>query len=245
MWRRIRSQANLRNLISLYGPLVGIALLIVALYFTALGFRPLRLLPEIVLICTIFVGFIMYEIIEKSRASQWKCSRVLAPVLVAIILVGVFGSGIAKVYESPYTRQDNDQATRTEVAGINWLFHDKNGDMAISSHCFALGRFADFLLTREERSQRRDIPYGRGIYHPPPHFGYHKGAWLGEYYAEDTLMVLGDRDRLRYVEVYPELAKYRFYPEDFGRLEKDPTVDKLYSNTGLDVYLVRGCGICE
>jgi hypothetical protein len=56
-------------------------------------------------------------------------------------------------------------------------------------------------------------------------------------------MVLGNRDRLRYVEVYPGLAKYRYYPDDFERLEGDPTVNKLYSNGGLDVYLVYGAGM--
>jgi len=94
-------------------------------------------------------------------------------------------------------------------------------------------------LTREERSERQDIPRV-GAYSLVSHFGYHNAAWLGQYYAEDTYMVLGERDRLRYVEVFPALAKYRFYPEDFQRLEKDPTVDKLYSSGGLDVYYIHG-----
>jgi len=74
---------------------------------------------------------------------------------------------------------------------------------------------------------------------PPSHFGYHKEAWLGEYCTEDVYIVLGDRDRLRYVKVYPAMVKYRYYPEDFERLGGDPTVDKLYSNGGLGIYYVR------
>jgi len=240
LWRRIRAQPNLRNLVSLYGPLAGIALLIMALYFTAFGFSPLRLLPEIVLICTIFVGFVLYELVGKARASPRNRFRPIAPVLVAIILIAAFGSGVAKVYESPWILADNDQATHTEIAGMNWFFDNKNRDVAVCSHCFALGRFADFLLNEPEQSEREDIPVRIAINYPPPHFGYHKRAWLGEYYTDDVYLVLGERDRLRYVEVYPKLAKYRFYPSDFERLEGDPTVDKLYSSGGLDVYYING-----
>jgi hypothetical protein len=239
LWRRVGRQSNLGNLASLYGPLAGIALVIIALLFTGLGFGPLRLISPIILICTTFVGFIMYEIIEKSHASHWNYTRIIVPLLVAIILIGAFGHSTAKIYESPYVLEDNPYATQTEISGVDWLFNNKNEDIAISSHCFALGRFGDFLLTRQERIQRRDIPSRKIIYHPTEHFCYNKGAWLGECYDVDNYLVLGQRDRLRYIEVYPELAKYRYYPEDFARLAGDPTVDKLYSNGALDVYYIR------
>lgn len=239
LWRRARTDANLRNLACLYGPLAAIAVMIVALCFTAFGFGALRPLAYIILICTIFVGFVLYEIMERGHDSQHKYSHILAPVLVAIILIGAFGNGVGRLYASPHTLSDNYQVTQTEINGMDWLFSNKDQTLAIIAHCLPPGRFADFLVTHEESSQRQDIPrLEEGAYSTLPHFGYHKGAWLGEYYTEDTYMLLSDRDRLRYVKVYPELAKYRYYPEDFERLEQDITVDKLYSSGGTDIYLV-------
>jgi hypothetical protein len=46
-------------------------------------------------------------------------------------------------------------------------------------------------------------------------------------------------DRLQYVEVDPEVAQYRFYASDFDRLEDDPSVDKLYANSGLEVWYIH------
>jgi hypothetical protein len=237
LWRRIAKQPKLGNFVSLYGPLAAIALAIVALYFTAVGFSPLRFVMYIVLICTVFAGFMLYEIMGRARASHWNRARIIAPILVFLILAGVFGSGVSTLYASPLTLSDNYQVTRTEIDGVNWLLQNKDYSLDISAHCLPTRRFAYFLFTREERGQRQDI-LSRTAYSIPSHFGYHKGAWLGEYYDEDSYMVLGQRDRLRYVEVYPELAKYRFYPEDFERLEGDPTVNKLYSNGGLEVYYI-------
>jgi hypothetical protein len=239
LWRRLRKQANLRNLVLLYGPLAAIALLIVGLYFTGLDFGPLRFLPYIPLICTIFVGYVGYELIERAGISKRSSRvRVLAPILVGIVLLGAFGSGAANLYASPYNLNDNYQTTRTEIVGMDWLFDNKAYSLAISDHCLPPGRFADFLLTPEERSWRRDIPWLDGI-QPPSHFGYHKQTWLGGWYLKDAYLVLGERDKLRYVEVYPKLAKYRFYPEDFERLNSDPTLDKLYTNGECDIWLIH------
>jgi len=238
LWRRIGKQSNLGNLASLYGPLAAIVLVIVFLYLTAVGFSPLRFVMYIILICTIFAGFTLYEVIKNARTSRWKLARLIAPILVALFLAGAFANGAGRLYASPHTLNDNYQVAQTEINGMDWLFHNKDYALDISTHCLPPGRFADFILTSEEREQRQDIPR-RSAHSIPSHFGYHKGAWLGEYYDEDSYMALGKRDRLRYVEVYPELAKYRFYPEDFAQLEGDTTVDKLYTNGELDVYYIH------
>ena len=52
-------------------------------------------------------------------------------------------------------------------------------------------------------------------------------------------MVLNKEDRLLYTEVWPEMARYRFYPQDFEKLEQDPNVDKLYISNGLDIWYIH------
>lgn len=240
LWRRLRKQENVRNLVLLYGPLVSISVLIAVLFFTALPFDPQRFLTYILLICTIFVGFVLYELIKRAGTSQ-DSSRVsiLAPILVAIVLLGAFASGVANVYKSPHNLHDNRQTIRAEIAGMDWLLNNKSYSLPISANYYQPpGRFADFLLTREEREQRQDIPWQNGI-QLPPHFGYDKQHWLGEWYPTDTYLLVGERDRRIYLEVFPNLAKYRFYPQDFEWLEVDPTLDRLYCSNEFDVWLIR------
>jgi len=61
----------------------------------------------------------------------------------------------------------------------------------------------------------------------------------GETYTKDKYMILTQNDRLQYVEIYPEVAEFRFYPADFDKLEDDPSIDKIYDNRGLDVWYVH------
>jgi len=46
-------------------------------------------------------------------------------------------------------------------------------------------------------------------------------------------------DKVLYEEVYPEVRAFRFAPSDFEKLEHDPSVAKLYSNGGLDIYFIH------
>ncbi len=105
------------------------------------------------------------------------------------------------------------------------------------------GQVARFLLTQEERSRRQDIMTTRGMIRedlrPSWHFGYDKYSTLGQSYAQNTYMVLAGRDKSIYRDIHPRMAEIRFLPQDFERVSYDTTVDKLYSNGGLDVYFIN------
>ena len=73
----------------------------------------------------------------------------------------------------------------------------------------------------------------------PHRFGHTEHPTLGKWYANDTYLVLNKHDMLLYVEVFPEIAEFRFCPADFEKLEQDPGVAKLYSNGGLDIYFIH------
>ncbi len=42
-----------------------------------------------------------------------------------------------------------------------------------------------------------------------------------------------------YKDLYPEMADIRFQSQDFIKLEEDDSIDKLYTNTGLDFFYVH------
>lgn len=238
LWRGIRSRADIRDLASLYGPLAAIALLIVALFFTAVYFGPTRFLVYIAMICTILGGFTLYKFIDwaTSRHGKW-IARIVA-FFVAVFLVGVSMNSILKAYPSPYTLSPSYQTTQAEIDGMDWFLHNKDTGMNSSGWYYAPYRYAAFLLTPEEREQRGDF-LGNVTLQIPFHLGYDKYPTMGQSFEEDTHVVLRELNRRVYVDVFPRMADLRLLPSDFAKMENDPSLDKLYDNGGLEIWYLH------
>ena len=242
LWKETRTNKETNNLFPLYGPLLILGLFSVMLYFLNVGFGPLRILVYIVMICTIFTGFILYRIIEKIRENNKASFHKFALVLLITLIVSVSISGMLKLYPSPYILSISWQTTQTEVEGMNWLFHNKDLNIKISGISIAQHRFADLLLTPEEKREQkipRRLPEELRV---PFHFGYDNHSSLSASYEKDVYLGLTQRDESIYIDVFPEIAELRWYPSDFEKLEHDRGVDKLYSNGGFDVWYVCTLG---
>jgi hypothetical protein len=165
----------------------------------------------------------------------------LALALVIILLVGVSMNGMLKLYPSPYIVSSSYQTTQTEVEGMNWLFHSRNLDIKISGISIAPGRFADLLLTPEEKRAQRFPGYWALAEEMkvPFHFGYNNHSSLSASYNENVYLGLTQRDKSIFVDVLPEIAELRWYLNDFEKLEYDRGVDKLYTSGGFDVWYVH------
>lgn len=74
---------------------------------------------------------------------------------------------------------------------------------------------------------------------PPHHFRYDEFPTLGTSYTEGSYMLLAKIDRDLYTYVWPEVAEFRWLPSDFERLEIDYSLDKVYSDRGLDIRYIR------
>jgi hypothetical protein len=110
-----------------------------------------------------------------------------------------------------------------------------------------LNRLADYLLTPNQESAfisgeiKADLNTGleqlRDNQGPMPwHFNYNVYTSLGDWYPQNSYLVITQQDRLLYEDVYPEMQTIRFTKEDFNRIEQDASVDKLYTNGGMDIY---------
>jgi hypothetical protein len=239
IWKEMRTNKETNNLFSLYGPLAVMGLIIIMLYLFNVGFGPLRLLTYVTVICTIFTGFILYKIIEKIRQINNVQLSKFALGLVVILLVGVSISGMLKLYPSPYIVSSSYQTTQTEVEGMDWLFHNRNLDIKMSGMSIAQYRFADLLLTPEEKAEQK-IPWRLPEeLRVPYHFGYNNSSSLSTSYDKDVYLGLTQRDMSAYVDVLPEMAELRWYPSDFEKLEHDQGVDKLYTSGEFDVFYVH------
>jgi len=238
LWRGIRSRADIRNLASLYGPLGAIALLIVALFFTAVDFSPMRFAVYIAIVCTILGGLTLYKFIDWATSHHGEWLARIATFFVAVLLVGVSMNSILKAYPSPYTLSPSYQTTQAEIDGMDWFLHNKDTGMNSSGWYYAPYRYAAFLLTPDERGQREDF-LGNVTGSLPFHLGYDKYPMMGQGYEEDTYVVLRELNRVHYIDVFPRMAELRLLPSDFAKMEHDPSVDRLYANGGLEIWYVH------
>jgi hypothetical protein len=236
--KKLSGDRRLAFLSSFYGPLAGLVLVVGLLFISNLT-SPTRIVPYVVMISVVFTGFILYWIIQKTQGPhhRWYLSG-FGALFVSIILISVFALGVARFYPSSYILVANEQVTRTEITGMEWFFNNKEISTPITSIYITPRRFADFLLDSEERRQHRPVLKREEI-SPPWHFGYTEHVTLGESYAEDNYLLLSDIDRVTYEEVFPGMAEIRFLPNDFEELENDPSIDKLYSNGGMDVWYIQ------
>ncbi len=235
--KKIAKDKRLLYLFSLYGPLPAYALATLLLFLANLPATPLRMVAFVVLVALIFTGFMLSEMVAKARKLYWSGKRRLSIFLCALVVLILFGSyinGTLKLYPSPYTLYANDQVTRHDFLGMKWFFERKDTGILTSSFSIPQGRFAVFLLTSNERSNRKDI---LNSFTPTPeelklpfHFGYDKGKRLGEFYDKNTYLVLNKKDQLIYREVYPDMADIRFTSSDFEKLDEDDSLNKLYEN---------------
>ena len=52
-------------------------------------------------------------------------------------------------------------------------------------------------------------------------------------------MIITQKDKVRYMEIFPDIAQYEFTNQDFKRLDNDPGVDLIYSNSGLNYWKIN------
>jgi hypothetical protein len=214
------------KMFSVYGPIAIIFVVMIILYNTSI-FNPIRLLIYIIILSIICAGFTLAVTIEKTRDRR---RRFAASLIIALVLFGVSLNGISTLYLSPYIQAPNAQTTHGELDGLDWLFRQRDNSLDLAGISIAPQRMGDLLVGYHE--------VNRELVAVPPHFGYYENEQLGESFDSKSYLVLTERDEKLYTEIYPEIAEIRFLPQDFKKLELDPSVDKIYSGGGVDVYLL-------
>jgi hypothetical protein len=243
LWKKRDFSHDYRLLGLLTVPLGAIALAVMALYIVNLDFPPLRLLVYIRIICGLFTAYILLQAIGSKRDGFRGINTTLRASIVGVVIVGLFALGGLAIYPSKYIYGVSSQITQTEINGMDWFLHNGNSKENHTYLSETAFRFADLLLTPDERSKRTDISYSL-VNHTelkiPFHFGYDKSEYFGSSYQQNLYFVVNQLDRSIYQDVYPEMAKIRFEPQDFSQLETDPSVDKLYTNAGFDTFFIHG-----
>ncbi|MFC7229558.1 hypothetical protein N0B31_19325 [Salinirubellus salinus] len=168
--------------------------------------------------------------------SDWLRPTVGRVVVVVAVVSLTFVTVFALFY-SPLASLENHQVTQQELEGTGWVFEHRDPDLAISTLGVGMERHhhAQFGVWT-------DLPVGAfedpGI---PAHFNYTERPTFGASLEADRYFVVSELGRISYPEKFPDYrSQWRYTPEDFARLEHDPTVAHVYDNGELDTYRVTG-----
>lgn len=238
LWKKYTREQKEGCVLSLYGPFGIVCAFIAALYFFNLAFGPLRLLIYATMIGTVLSAYFLSYIIIKSEGKS-RITSLSTKLFVVLLLSGLFVGGLLNLYPSPYNLTLNYQTTKSDVEGMKYFFSHRDVNIPITGITVAPGRFADLLLTPEERLIQR-VPYYLEDAKVPWHFGYDTYSSLANSYEKETNLIITQKDRLIYTDLFPDMAEYRFEINDFERLGDDSSISLTYSNGGFDFWSIAG-----
>jgi len=252
MWNSRSIKGDNKIIFSFYGPIACYLILCGALFLFNFNFGPLRFLPYINILAPIVIGWLL--VFWRDRNSLYM-NKSLKNICIVVLISGLFVGCLLNNYSSPYALGTNYQDTEAELDGAKWFIENRDAKYPISGITFAPGRYAQALLTEDQKAIN-DLPnYLRSnlnlsfaasrkedsnAFQAPYHFGYWEGhnsiAW---YYDTETYLVVLERDLVYYKEQFANLANDRWHPADFYQLEYDPGLDLIYSNTGFETWIIN------
>lgn len=164
----------------------------------------------------------------EGTSYQPLVSGTLGCILVVLVVLVVFS-----VYPIPGLTGTNHHVTEAEVQGTEWLFENRDEEVLIEEFGIRQHRFSHlhYGTTNTSPTIRRENTV------PPRRFGYEENETFGANYDRDRYLILTQRGKTTYPEQYPEFRQYwRYTPEDFDRLEVDPSVSRIYDNGVVESY---------
>jgi len=240
LWRDFAAKDHSKFLFSFYGPYFAILFMMGALFVFNLSFGPFRLMIYISMLGTLFAAHLLtYFLTDRKTKRIPLLQRAYFKVLcVTVVITFLFFTSMLTLYSSPYNLGVNHQTTQSEVMGMTFCCDHRNVNSPVTVMTIYLGGFSYAFLNPEERAIQRLPALPDKDQRIPWHFGYDRYFTLSSVYANEIYICITQRDKLQYVDLFPEIASLRFTEMDFERLDYDPSVDFLYSNGGFDLWKV-------
>ena len=188
-----------------------------------------RFLAYFEILLPIFAAFTFYIILQKVNFRDWVNSSIL------FILIFTSALSMASLFPSTFVEQPNFQVTTMDMTGMKWFIEKKDYGIRCVFISLPPSRFSDAIIGYDvTHRQRLDITDSRKPV--PDHFGYSQYYSLGTQYPKDNYLTMTRTDRTVYTSVWKDVG--RFDNTDFDKLERDSTVNKLYSNSEMNVYYI-------
>ncbi|WP_346434748.1 hypothetical protein [uncultured Methanoculleus sp.] len=237
LWREFTTSDHNKFLFSFYGPFFAILFMMSIFFIFNLSFSPFRFIIYISMLGTLFAAYFLgYFLIDRRSKNNSLLQNISLKVsCVTVVITLLFLASMLSLYPSPYNLGTNYHTTQSEVMGMTFFYGHRDVNVPVTGITVAPGRFSHAFLTPKEQSVQR-LPMYLEERAAPWHFGYDKYYTLSALYTDEIDMIITQRDRLLYVDVFPVMAKFRFTKQDFERLDSD--INFLYSNGGFDLRKV-------
>jgi len=239
LWREFTVGGQNKPLFSFYGPFFAILFMMGILFIFNLPFGPFRFMIYISMLGTLFTAYLLsYFLVDRRSKDNSLLQRTAFKVSsVTAVITLLFLASMLILYPSPYNLGGSYHTTQSEVMGMTFFYDHRDVKVPVTGITVAPGRFSHAFLTPEERSVQCLPMYleDRAV---PWHFGYDRYHTLSALYSDEMDMIITQKDRLQYVDLFPDMAKFRFTEQDFERLDYDPGISFLYSNGGFDLQKV-------
>jgi hypothetical protein len=200
-----------------------------------IGPRPMKYL---LLISMILTGLGISQWVLSARKNDFR--RMYMRFLVALIIfLAVMGISFNSTYPSPRIYLPNYQVTQAEFGGMGFYFEYRNNDTNTLEITISQWRYAQAFYGVEEIQP--NIRYGTATL-PVDHFGYEKNMSLGDSYHENQYLIFNSLTWLypSVVSNHPQVL--RFTAEELGRTGMDQTINQVFDNGNIELFLVEATG---
>jgi hypothetical protein len=231
-WLSKRKQRPSNYLI--FSVILVVFLILVPVFYATPGVGEYRrVLPYAILAATFVIGFGLGDWLWNYQHKVFAALPITAIVVMVTIL------GIFNVHYSPFIKSANQQISHYDVSGMDWFLQHQNGENLIDQQRVMQYTLSAIILGNEATPRR--IRWGTSEeYQTPDHFGYDQHDMYGQSYQEDRYFLNDKFSRELLPAVFPKFEPYwRWNNSDWNRLERDPSVFKVYQNGEFEVFYVR------
>ncbi|MBI0583761.1 MAG: hypothetical protein ISF22_05980 [Methanomassiliicoccus sp.] len=202
--------------------IIGGAALIAIVFFTY-AHNPFRLINlNYVMILTIpLVGYMLY--FARYQGKKLK-ARVIAALIVFCLVSTVY-----TVYQDPNSLFPNGSVTRAEIAGTDFLVHERADDMSIFTIQTKPWRYTDLMYGAVYKRENPDINYNER-----PTTAHFNSFLTTNNTMGTAYLVISDYEYVAYTQTWSAVGK--FTAEDFTALAYSGTAGHIYTNNEMNLF---------
>ena len=148
-------------------------------------------------------------------------------IILIMLMFSTFSISFVSTYGSPIQSESNFQRTEMDMTGGDWVFSHSADKTEIQEWGFSMRRYSQFRTGGTPLSGSA----------PPDHFGYDTRKYYASEYNKSVYLITTRKGRLTYPKLYPNYRdRWRYYPRDFSRLQRDSTIQSVYTNGEFKTY---------
>jgi hypothetical protein len=240
--KKQNSKSNFYRMIPLSGFLIFLLLsIVVFLSINQFGFKRIANIAILFSLLLIPTGIYLYLYCNSDSSKDSIHTRKYLLKLLGIIFIFfcVTYFSVFNLYFSPIIKQANQQVPKSDYIGMSTFFSMRDQSLPVLELGPISYRFYDAIYGKS--AQRTNIYYFAEAENmiPPDHLGYQNDTLSSKFYNNPKYLVLNDKGRGFYQNIYPEFKNsWRFLERDFEQTKSDNRIQQVYSNRNFEIFFI-------